>query len=221
MVRTRAALLAFAFTTPVIMSCGAAAQGLPRPGAGGNPRPAGRALAANTLAQVFTPGAAIADIRVEGNQRIEEGTIKSYMLVAPGDQFDSERLDRSLKTLFATGLFSDVVLRRDGNVLVVRVSENPIVNKIVFEGNKKINDDNLRSELTLRPRAVFTPALAALDRQKILDQYAKRGRFGARAEPKIIQLDQNRVDVVFEIDDGTSTLIARNPSSPRRRASLP
>jgi outer membrane protein insertion porin family len=218
LVRTRAALLASAFTIPLIVAgmapfvaAGtASAQGLPRPGgSGGSPRVAGRTASSNDFAQAFTPGAAISEIRVEGNQRIEEGTIRSYMLVAPGDQFDSERLDRSLKTLYATGLFSDVVIRRQANVLIVRIAENPIVNRILFEGNKKINDDNLRADLALRPRAVFTPALASLDRQKILDQYAKRGRFGARVEPKIIQLEQNRVDIVFEIDDGTATQISR------------
>lgn len=202
--------LIVAGTAPVMLAGTASAQGLPRPGSsGGTPRPAGRLLAANELAQAFTPGAAISEIRVEGNQRIEEGTIRSYMLVSPGDPFDSERLDRSLKTLYATGLFADVAIRRQANILIVRVAENPIVNRIVFEGNKKITDESLRPDLTLRPRAVFTPALAALDRQRILDLYAKRGRFGARVEPKIIQLDQNRVDVVFEIDDGTATQISR------------
>jgi outer membrane protein insertion porin family len=154
-------------------------------------------------------GGTIAAIRVEGNQRIEEGTIRSYMLVAPGDPFDPDRLDRSLKTLYATGLFSDVNLRRDGANLVVHVAENPIVNRIVFEGNHKLTDDQLRPVVQLRPRAVFTAALAQADRQKILDEYAKRGRYDARVEPKIIKLDQNRVDVVFEINDGDSTLISR------------
>jgi outer membrane protein insertion porin family len=154
-------------------------------------------------------GGTIAAIKVEGNQRLEEGTIRSYMLVQPGDAFDPERLDRSLKTLYATGLFSDVNLRRDGNTLVVRVSENPIVNRIAFEGNHKLTDDNLRAELQLRARAVFTPAVAQADRQRILDLYARRGYFAARVEPKIIQAGQNRVDVVFEIDEGGSTLVSR------------
>lgn len=154
-------------------------------------------------------GGTIADIRVEGNQRIEEGTIRSYMLVQPGDPFEADRLDRSLKTLYATGLFSDVTLRREGNTLIVRVVENPIVNRIAFEGNHKLTDDQLRPELQLRPRAVFTPALAASDRQHILDLYAKRGRFAATVEPKIIKIDQNRVDVVFEITEGAETLISR------------
>lgn len=206
LVRTRAALLASACifgVLPSVLAPLAQAQGIPRPGGGGS------GGVGRTYAAALLPGAAIADIRIEGNQRIEEGTIRSYMLVQPGDLFDAERLDRSLKTLYATGLFSDVSLRRDGASLVVHVAENPIVNRVVFEGNKKLTDDNLRPVVQLRPRSVFTPALAQLDRQKILDAYAKKGRFGARVEPKTIQLDQNRVDLVFEIDDGAATYVSR------------
>ena len=152
---------------------------------------------------------AIDAIKIEGNQRIEEGTIRSYMLVQPGDPFDPDRIDRSLKTLYATGLFQDVMLNRQGNTLVVKVAENPIVNRIAFEGNHKLNDDQLRGEVQLRPRAVFTPQLAAADRQRLLDLYAKRARFAASVEPKIIHLDQNRVDVVFEINEGETTLVSR------------
>ncbi len=154
-------------------------------------------------------GGTIADIRIEGSNRIEEGTIRSYMLVQPGDPFDPDRLDRSLKTLYSTGLFSDVNLRRDGNTLIVRVAENPLINRIAFEGNHKLTDDQLRPELQLRPRAVYTPAMAQSDRQKILDLYARRGKFAAAVEPKIIMLDQNRVDVVFEIREGNDTYISR------------
>jgi len=151
----------------------------------------------------------ISAIKVEGNQRIEEGTIRSYMLVQPGDAFDPDRIDRSLKTLYATGLFQDVTLRRDGDALVVKVQENPIVSRIAFEGNRKLNDEQLRGELQLRPRAVFTPQLAQADRQRLLDLYARRGRFGATVVPKVIKLDQNRVDVVFEVNEGETTLVSR------------
>ena len=154
-------------------------------------------------------GGVVTDIRIEGNNRIEEGTIRSYMLVQPGDPFDPDRLDRSLKTLYATGLFSDVNLRREGTTVVVRVSENALINRIAFEGNHKLTDEQLRPELQLRPRAVYTPAQAQADRQRILDLYARRGKFGATVEPKIIKLDQNRVDVVFEIRDGSDTYISR------------
>jgi outer membrane protein insertion porin family len=154
-------------------------------------------------------GDVIQAVRVEGNARIEAGTIRSYMLLGPGDAFNADRIDRSLKTLFATGLFSDVKLHREGQTLVVNVVENPIVNRIAFEGNHKLSDDQLRPIIQLRPRAVFTGAQAAADRQTLLDFYARRGRFAATVEPKIIHLSENRVDVVFEINDGPSTLISR------------
>ena len=154
-------------------------------------------------------GGAIQSIKVEGNNRIEEGTVRSYLLVQPGDAFDADRIDRSLKTLYATGLFQDVRLGRVGDTLVVRVVENPIVNRVAFENNHKLGDDQLRPEMQLRPRAVFTPALAEADRQKILDLYAKRGYYDAQVEPKIIHLDQNRVDVVFQVNDGSATLISK------------
>jgi outer membrane protein insertion porin family len=154
-------------------------------------------------------GGAIQTIKVEGNQRIETGTILSYLLVQPGDPFDADRLDRSLKTLYATGLFQDVRLNREGDTLVVRLIENPLVNRVAFEGNHKLTDDLLRPQMQLKPRAVFTPALAEADRQKILDGYAKKGYYDARVDPQIIRLDQNRVDVVFEVTDGPSTLIAK------------
>ena len=107
--------------------------------------------------------------------------------------------------------------------LVVKVVENPIVNRIAFEGNHKIVDTTLRPLLDLRPRAVFTSDLAQSDRQKILDAYAKRGRFGATVEPKIIRLDQNRVDVMFEINEGSSTLVSKHQlrRQPRLRREPP
>ena len=154
-------------------------------------------------------GGVIQSIKVEGNQRIEEGTIRSYLLVQPGDRFDADRIDRSLKTLYATGLFQDVRLGRVGDTLMVRVVENPIVNRVAFEGNHKVTDDQIRPEIQLRPRAVFTQALAEADRQHILGMYAKKGYYDASVEPKIIRLDQNRVDVVFQINDGSVTLISK------------
>ena len=188
--RTRAALLAFICLSIACL-----------------PTRAQEAPPAQRFAQL--QGGRIDAIRIEGNQRIEESTVRSYMLVQAGDPFDPDQLDRSLKTLYATGLFADVTLRREGGALIVKVRENPIVNRIAFEGNHKLTDDTLRPELQLRPRAVFTPSVAQADRQRLLDLYARRGRFAARIEPKIIPLDQNRVDVVFEIEDGDSTLTSR------------
>jgi outer membrane protein insertion porin family len=131
------------------------------------------------------------------------------LLVQAGDQFDPDRIDRSLKTLYATGLFQDVQLGRVGNDLVVHVVENPVVNRVAYEGNHKLTDDQLRPEMQLRPRAVFTPALAEADRLHILGMYGKRGYYDATVEPKIIRLSQNRVDVVFQINDGAATLVSK------------
>lgn len=148
-------------------------------------------------------------IQVEGGQRIEEATIRSYMLIGPGDPFDADRLDRSLKALFATGFFADVTLARQGDTLVVRVEENPLVNRVAFEGNSRLKREQLENEVQLRPRSVFTPNLARADQRRLLDVYARSGRFAATVEPKIIRLPQNRVDVVFEIDEGEVTLVER------------
>lgn len=152
---------------------------------------------------------AIAEIRVEGNQRIEADTVRSYMQIAPGDRYDADRVNRSLKTLFATGLFADVTMQRTGNVLLVRVVENPIINRIAFEGNKKLSDEALTAEVQLKPRIVYTRTKVQSDVQRIVQLYRRSGRFAATVEPKVIQLPQNRVDLVFEIYEGDATTVSR------------
>ena len=151
----------------------------------------------------------ISEIRVEGNQRIEPETVRSYMVIAPGDPFDPERIDRSLKTLFATSLFADVNMRREGSALVVRVVENPIINRLAFEGNLRIGDESLAAEVQLRPRVVYTRSKVQSDVARISEIYRRSGRFGATVEPKVIQLPQNRVDLVFEIDEGPLTRVKK------------
>lgn len=151
----------------------------------------------------------INEVRIEGNQRIESESIASYLVLKPGDPFDPVRMDKSLKALFDTGLFADVTLRREGNALVVRVVENPIINRIAFEGNNKIADDTLQQEVQLRPRVVYTRTRVQNDVKRILDLYRRSGRFAATVEPKVIPLPQNRVDLVFEINEGKVTSIER------------
>ena len=151
----------------------------------------------------------IAAIKVVGNHRIESSTILSYMLLRPGDPFDPSLMDRSLKTLFATGLFSDVKLSRQGDTLVVTVQENPVVNKVAFEGNHQLTDTELSAGISLRPRAVFTAGTAEADRRAILGLYAAKGYYAATVVPKIIKLPENRVNVVFEINEGKATFISR------------
>lgn len=158
-----------------------------------------------TPPQAEPSGVAIRRVLVEGNQRIEPATIASYLQVGPGDVFDPERIDMSIKTLFATGLFSDVQIEQRGGDLVVVVSENPIINRVIFEGMSTLDEEDLEGEVQARPRSVFTPARAQADVQRILDVYRRNGRFAAQVTPQVRELDQNRVDLIFEVDEGPVT----------------
>ncbi|WP_338662273.1 outer membrane protein assembly factor BamA [Pararoseomonas sp. SCSIO 73927] len=193
---SRAFLLAATCLVPVLSVAEADAQ--TRRGGQAPQRPAARPASGTVQA-----------IDIQGNQRIEADTIRSYMLLQPGDAFEGDRLDRSLRTLYATGLFRDVRVARQGDRILVTVEENPIVNRVAFEGNSKLSDDNLRDATQLRSRAVFTTQAAQADRARILEAYARRGRLSATVEPKIIQLDQNRVDIVYEIVEADVALISR------------
>ena len=164
---------------------------------------------APVLAQQMFNEDTITEIRVEGNQRIEPATIVSYMQMSAGDRFDALKVDQALKNLFATGLFADVNFSREGSVLVVRVAENPIINRLAFEGNRRIDDETLQAEVQLRPRVVYTATKVQNDAKRILDIYRRSGRFAATVEPKVIPLDQNRVDLVFEINEGEVTEVRR------------
>jgi len=151
----------------------------------------------------------ISEIRVDGNQRIEDNTVKSYLLVTEGAPYDRGRVDRSLKALFNTGLFADVSIRQEGSVVIVDVVENPIINRLAFEGNRRIEDEVLSAEIQLRPRIVYTRARVQNDVQRIITVYRRSGRFAATVEPKVILLPQNRVDLVFEINEGSQTGIKK------------
>jgi outer membrane protein insertion porin family len=147
----------------------------------------------------------IREIRVDGNNRIESETVNAYLSVKEGDPYDPQKINESLKSLFSTGLFADVSIGFDQGVLKINVVENPIINRIAFEGNTRLKDDVLGTELQLRPRVVYTRTKVQADVQRILELYRRSGRFAATVEPKVIQLEQNRVDLVFEIDEGEAT----------------
>jgi outer membrane protein insertion porin family len=154
-------------------------------------------------------GVSISRIDITGNQRIEASTIESYLLMNIGDSFTEQLGDASLKRLYNTGLFSDVDVGRRGSVLVIEVSENPIINRIVFEGNRYKDDEDIYEEIQLRPRIVFSRAKVRADVQRILEIYRRGGRFSATIEPKVIQLEQNRVNLVFEISEGSKSVIGK------------
>jgi len=158
------------------------------------------------------PGKAtlIREIKIEGVQRIEPDTVRSYLVVAKGERATSAKLNESLKSLYNTGFFANATMRlaKDG-VLTVTVKENPVINRLVFEGNNAISTKDLEKEVQLKVRQVYSKTKVKNDVQRILDVYRRSGRLAALVEPKIITLEQNRVDLVFEITEGERTGVRR------------
>ena len=152
----------------------------------------------------------IHSIAVRGNQRLEPETIRQYANLAPGQTYTAGTLDQALKDLYATQLFADVTFTgADTGDIVINVRENPVINRIVLEGNKRLKSDKILPEIKLAPRQIFTRSSVRSDVDRILELYRRQGRFAARVEPKIVQLDQNRVDVVFEVYEGDLAKIRR------------
>ncbi len=164
-------------------------------------------LLVTAQANAQAPAGQIQNIVIQGNQRIENETIESYLAVHRGEAFDPDAIDQSLKNLYATGLFDDVSIQRSGNDLVVKVVENPIINRIAFEGNKRIDTKTLEAEVQLQPRIVYTRQRVQDAVERILELYRRSGRYSAKVDPQIIKLDQNRVDLVFEINEGPLTKV--------------
>lgn len=153
--------------------------------------------------------ASISSITVKGNKRIENATVLSYIPIKTGQDFSQEDIDRALKDLYNTGYFTDVQIHQQGSELVIDVIENAIINKIAFEGNDKFKDDKLKEEVQLHSREVLSRPKVVAAQQRILDIYRRMGRYNATVEPKVIKLPDNRVDLVFEINEGEVTHVRR------------
>ena len=155
------------------------------------------------------PGSGIIrSMTITGNQRLEPETVFSYMKLRVGEAYTRERLDEALRDLYATELFAEVAIGgADTGNIVIEVRENPVINRIILEGNKRIKDDKINPEIRLAPRQIFTRSKVRADVARIIELYRRQGRFAARVEPKTVQLEQNRVDVVFEIDEGPKSKI--------------
>ena len=151
----------------------------------------------------------ISAITIEGAKRVSPATIRSYMPVSVGDQISQDQLNDIIRNLFATDLFHDVSLRLDGDNLVVVVDENPIINRVNIEGNDVISDERLLEILNIRPRRVFTRKIALDGKAVLMEVYRQNGRYAAIIEPKIIELPEKRVDLVFEVDEGPLIKISK------------
>lgn len=191
-----------------------AAQQRPRAPTQAPPRPSAEAeaRAAEAATQSALPATAanagiVRSVQVKGTERLEPETVRSYLNLSIGDRYDRDALDTALKTLYASELFADAIIRDDTGALTVEVKENPVINRIIIEGAKRVKEDKIREEIRLAPRQIFTRSKVRADLARILELYRRGGRFAASIEPKIVQLEQNRVDVVFEINEGAKSKI--------------
>jgi outer membrane protein insertion porin family len=149
---------------------------------------------------LFVPGASAQTVVVQGNQRVDSETIRSYF---SGN--DEAKVNQGVKDLYATGLFSDVKVRREGGRIVVTVAENNVINRVAFEGNSKIQTASLQSEVQSKSRGAYSPAMVQADVQRILDLYKRSGRGNATVTSRTVNLPNGRMDVVFTIDEGSKT----------------
>lgn len=147
----------------------------------------------------------IKQIVVRGNQRVETETILAYVAISPGQPFNAEQVDMSLKALFSTGFFADVQFEQVDSALVVKVTENPTVNQVIFEGQKSLTTEKLEKEVQIKPRAWFSVGRVQADKKRLIEVYRRSGYFSTQISPKILEKPQNRVDLIFEIKEGPKT----------------
>lgn len=153
--------------------------------------------------------ATVDEIRIEGNERIEPAAVETYLGIRRGADVGRDMLDTALKKLYDTGFFSDVWLDMNNGLLTVYVSENPSVNEVIFEGNLQIDKEDLEKEITLRSRSIYTRPKVQNDLRRLLDVYRRSGRYSAEITPQIIPLDQNRVNLIYSINEGPKALIKK------------
>ena len=174
------------------------------------------ALAQDTDAQDAPEAAAqqeqgeiIRTVAVAGAQRLEPETIVSYIQLRPGMVYTAAAADQALLDLARTELFADfqIAFNEDTGAVVITVEENPIINRIILEGNRRIDDDKILPEINLSPRQIFTRSRVRADVARIIELYKRQGRFAATVEPQMVMLDQNRVDVIFEITEGPKSKV--------------
>jgi outer membrane protein insertion porin family len=173
-------------------------------------RPVPRAAEAPPVAAPVIPQDAkvIKTLRVEGAQRLEPETVLSYTRLRVGQPYTTEILDQAIRDLLTADLLADVTIEGvETGDIVLRIRENPIINRVVLEGNKRLKSDKITKEIKLAPRQMFTRTAVRADVARIVELYRRQGRFAASVEPKMVSLDQNRVDVIFEIREGAKSKV--------------
>jgi outer membrane protein insertion porin family len=163
--------------------------------------------AAQPAPAAATQGNIIRTISVVGAERLEPTTILSYIRLRVGQEYTSSAADEALKDLGATELFASFSIRNESGNVIITVTENPVINRIVLEGNERLKEDKILPEIKLSPRQIFTRSKVRADVARIIELYKRQGRFAATVEPKMVQLPQNRVDIVFEINEGPKSKV--------------
>lgn len=153
------------------------------------------------------PAPTITQLVVVGSQRLEPATVLSYTRLRPGNGYTDAAADAAIKDLLSTELFADVAIGFQDGTVTIQVQENPVVNRIVLEGNKRLKNDKILPEIRLKPREIYTPAKVRADTARIVELYRRQGRFAATVDPKRVELDQNRVDVIFEVSEGPKSKV--------------
>ena len=186
-----------------VLCCGSILAGMP-----------GVALAQAQEAPAAAPAPApaprsntIRTINVVGAERLEPTTILSYIRLRVGQEYTASAADEAIKDLGATELFANYTIRNDNGNVVITVVENPVINRILLEGNERLKEDKILPEIKLSPRQIFTRSKVRADVARIIELYKRQGRFAAKVEPKLVQLPQNRVDIVFEISEGPKSKV--------------
>ena len=162
-----------------------------------------------SLGKKGSPKISVNQIRIRGNQRIEKDTILTYLNFKAGEKISQRQIDKSIKDLFATGYFMDVNILHKDNMITVTVEENPVINQISFEGNEDFKDETLKEEISLRSRLVYTKSKLLSDTKRLQEVYRRSGRFSTKVLPKIIKLSSNRINIVFEINEGKVTRVSK------------
>ncbi|SMH48580.1 outer membrane protein assembly factor BamA [Mesorhizobium australicum] len=172
---------------------------------------AGMVFSASLVVQVaavsVAEAAVVSSVSVRGNSRVDADTIRGNISIQPGRTFSAADIDESVKRLFATGLFSDVRINQSGGTLIVEVQEYPVVNQVLFQGNKKRKDADLARVVQLKPRGPFSQAQMEADVEAIKAAYSAIGRDDAEVQTQVMDLGENRVNVVFTVNEGGRTKI--------------
>src|SRR5580693_985904 len=150
-------------------------------------------------------GVSASNIVVQGNRRVEAETVRSYFKAGPGEHLDAAKIDAALKALYASGLFDDVHITQSGGHLVVTVVESPVINRLAFEGNHRMKDEQLQEEIQSKARDSLSRPRVQADTQRIIDVYHRNGRFDVTVAPQIIERPNNRVDLIFRVNEGEKT----------------